>query len=160
MDLNPALFNKEVIQHIIRVTEGSPLYIEDLMRLTAAVYSSNEAIRQWEERIGNEARRYALGRECELLSPNARKVLFAGCICPGQVSFAEIEAVTGLSSDVIAAALQGLQRLFLVPKPRLIEGEQRFEINFNTTALVREVYGSSDQYRLSKMPTELVQKES
>jgi Coatomer epsilon subunit len=147
MNLDSAVFNREVILHIIRVTEASPLYIEDLMRLTATVCSADEAIRQWEERAGNEARRCALGRECELLSPNARKVLLAGCICPGQVSFPEIEAVTGLSSDVITAALKELQRLFLVPKPRLTEGEQRFEINFNTRALVREAYVPSDQYR-------------
>ena len=37
--------------------------------------------------------------------------------------------------------------LFLVPKPRLIEGEQRFDVNLNTRALVKKVLGSSDLFR-------------
>lgn len=47
----------------------------------------------------------------------------------------------------MSSALSELQRLFLMPKPRLIEGEQRFEANINTQALVRLVMGPSDLYR-------------
>jgi len=147
MELDPAIFNKAVIQRIIKATEGSPLYIEDLLRLTAVVQSASEAIKLWEERGGNNARRYALGRECEKLTSPARKVLLAACIWPGPVSFAEIETVTGASRESITAAIQELQRLFLAPKPRLIEGEHRFEVNFNTRVLVREEFGSSEEYR-------------
>lgn len=146
MELDPAVFDKKLIQDILRITEGSPLYIEDLMRLMAMV-SPKDVIRLWEEKGGTEARRYTLGRECELLTPDARKVLLAACICIGATSFAEVEGVTGLSSERVTAALQELQRLFLVPKPRLIEGEQRFEVNINTRTLVREVYGTDDLYR-------------
>ena len=38
------------------------------------------------------------------------------------------------------------QTRFLVPKPRVVEGEQRFELNSNTRKLVRLVEGGSDQY--------------
>jgi tetratricopeptide (TPR) repeat protein len=147
MELDPTPYDKHLIKRIVKTTEGSPLYIEELMRLTATIHSVNETIKQWEERGGREARKYALGRECELLSTDARNVLFAACICSGAVSFSEIEAVTGFAPQLVTTALQELQKLFLVPKPRLIEGEQRFEVNINTRALVRDVYGTSDQYR-------------
>lgn len=146
MELDPDIFNKNIIQRVIKVTEGSPLYIEDLLRLTATVKSAQEALKLWEDRGGTEARRYALGRECDLLTPNARRVLFTACVRQGAVSFAEIEAVTGSSTESITAAFQELQRLFLATKPRLMQGEHRFEVNVNTRSLVREVYGSSEEY--------------
>lgn len=146
MELDPSIFNKGIIKEIIRVSEGSPLYIEDLMRL-AAMMPAKEAIKIWEQKGGNEARRYTLGRECDLLTADARRVLIGTCIYLGAVSFAEIETVLGITPEILTSALQELQKLFLVPKPRLIEGEQRFEVNVNTRALVRDVYGSTDLYR-------------
>src|SRR3712207_8118641 len=38
-----------------------------------------EAIRQWRDRGGNDARQYALGREFSMLSERAKKVLIACC---------------------------------------------------------------------------------
>lgn len=146
MELDPALFVKKTVQDIVRITEGSPLFMEDLLRL-ATVKPMKEAIQLWQERGGEEARRYALGRECELLTGNARKMLLSAAIWPGPVSFAEIEGMTGASAETVTAALQELQKLFLVPKPRLIGGEERFELNVNTRSLVRDVYGSSEDYR-------------
>lgn len=147
MELDPAVFDKNLIKRIIKATDSSPLYIEDLMRLTATVNSAPEAVRVWEGKGGSDARRYALGREWDLLTPDARRVLVGACVCPGAVPFTLIEEVTGCSAQRVTTALQELQRLFLVPKPKLIEGEQRFEVNVNTRALVRECYGSSQEYR-------------
>jgi tetratricopeptide (TPR) repeat protein len=147
MELDPSIFNKDIVMRITGITEGSPLFIEDLMRFTANVGSAKEAIKFWEEKGGKEARMFALGRECDLLTTQARDVLFAACVCSKNVSFPEIEEVTGLSSGTITKALQELQRLFLVMKPKLIEGEQRFEVNINTRALVHDVYGSTDRFR-------------
>jgi len=150
MELDPKIFSREVIQKILKVTDGSPLFMEDLMRLAASVRSINDAIKIWGERGGYEARRYALGRECDLLTPNARKVLLAAAVVQGPISFIELESLTGLSTEIISAALQELQKLFLAPKPRLIEGEQRFEVNLNTRALIMEVYSTSEEYRRIK----------
>jgi hypothetical protein len=58
-----------------------------------------------------------------------------------------LEALTGLSEDRITGSIGELQRLFLVPKPRLIEGEQRFDVNVNTRGLISKVMQSSDLYR-------------
>lgn len=146
MEIDPAGLTKSVVQQTIKVTEASPLYLEDLLRLFAALPPS-QAIAAWRQRAGDEARTYALGRELDLLSRFAREILAAACASPGPVSYPELEAVTGLSTEVLIGAIGELHRLFLVPKPRLIEGEQRFEVNVNTRALVRKVMGSSDLYR-------------
>jgi tetratricopeptide (TPR) repeat protein len=147
LELDETAFNASTIKSILRVTEGSPLYIEDLLRLSASTKSIDHAINAWENRSGQEARKYALGRECDLLTLPARKILLAACICDGAVSFTELEAVSGMSTETVTAALQELQKLFLVPKPRLISGEQRFEVNVNTRSLVRDVYGRSEVYK-------------
>ncbi len=146
MELDQVLFTSSIVVEIMKVTEGSPLYAEDLIRLTSIV-TPKEAIRLWREKGGNLARRYALGREWDLLSSEAREVLIAACISRAAISVAELEAITGFTLEILTAALRELQRLFLVPKARLIEGEQRFELNVNTRALVKEVEGASDGYR-------------
>ena len=146
MGLDSAALTERLLADVVRVSEASPLYIEDLMRLFA-VMPPSDAVRMWAEKGGDEARKYALGREFELLSANAKHVLLAACIGSGPISFAELTAVTGLREGQLVAALAELQRLFLVPKPRVIEGEQRFEVNFNTRALVRRELESSDLYR-------------
>jgi tetratricopeptide (TPR) repeat protein len=143
--LDPACFADSITRELMEVTDGSPLYMDDLLRLTKIV-SVEKAISLWSEKKGDEARRYALQRELEQLSTDARKVLIAACITEEPVSFAEIETVLGVSEERILTALTELQTLFLFPKPRVVEGEQRFELNRNTRKLVRLVEGSSDQY--------------
>lgn len=147
MGLDKNVFNKNIIERIHKVADGSPLYIEDLLRLSAVVRSIDHAIKTWDEKGGSEARKYSLGREIDMLSKDARKVLFAACVGHFATSFAELETVTGLSENTVSSALQELQDIFLVPKPRLIEGEQRYEVNINTKTLVKEVFGSRSQYK-------------
>ena len=139
-------FPIDTVQRIHKVTEGSPLYIEDLMRLTS-VMQPKEAIDLWQLKGGKEARRYALGREFDILSETAKKVLCAGCVAKGAVSFSELEAILGISSERLISGITELQKLFLIPKPRVIENEQRFELNINTKLLVKEVYGDTELYR-------------
>jgi hypothetical protein len=133
-------------KEIIQTTEGSPLYIEDLLRL-AAVLSPEEAIGAWKEKAGEEARRYALQREVELLTPRAREALLAACVISGPASLIEIRGITGSRPDQLVPALGELQGLFLIPKPVLIEGEERYQINANTRLLINELFGSTDQWR-------------
>jgi hypothetical protein len=146
MELDRSSFSEATTREILNVTERSPLYMEDLLRLFA-VMKPEDAVRSWRSKGGDEARVYALGRELDLLSDAARLALVAACMPPGPISFPELEAVTGLSDERLASALRELQRLFLVPKPRLIEGEQRFEVNLNTRALLAKMLGGSDLYR-------------
>jgi hypothetical protein len=73
-------------------------------------------------------------------------VLIAATVADHPVSFAELENVLNISDDRLMSALVELQTMFLFPKPRLVEGEQRFGINSNTRRLVQLIEGSSDAY--------------
>ena len=146
MDIDLSALNTSQINDIVKITEGSPLYIEDLIRLMTVI-PVNSALKTWREREGDDARQYALGRELELLNSDAKQVLLAACISKHAISLVEIEALTGLSEEHVISAIGELQRLFLFPKPRLIEGEQRFEVNLNTRALVLKAMQGSDIYR-------------
>jgi len=134
------------IPEMLRITEGSPLYLEDLLRL-CAVMPTATAIGNWRDRGGDAAREYALGRELEMLTGKAKEVLAAACIPPKPVSHVEIEAMTGLSTEEIASSLKELQKIFLVPKPALYEGEERYNVNLNTRLLVRKWLGDHDSFR-------------
>jgi tetratricopeptide (TPR) repeat protein len=143
--LDATLFSKRDIAEIAKATEGSPLYIDDLLRLTK-VLPVDKALKLWRDRKGDEARKYALQREMEQLTPDAKSVLVAAAIADSPISLAELESILEFSEDRIHSALDELQTLFLFPKPSFVEGEQRFEINLNTKQLVRVVEGSNDLY--------------
>lgn len=143
--LDAQAFPPSIAGEIQQVTDGSPLYMDDLLRLTR-VLPVSQAISLWAEKRGDDARKYALQRELEQLPPDAKKVLLAASVGDDPVSFAELESIVSLSEDRIVVALSELQTLFLFPKPRIVEGEQRFELNSNTRKLVRLVEGGTDQY--------------
>jgi hypothetical protein len=134
------------VAEMIKTTEGSPLYLEDLLRL-CAVLPAAQALRSWKDKAGDEARQYALGRELDMLTKRAKEMLVAACISGKPTSYPELEALTGAAQSEIMGALSELQRLFLLPKPTLHEGEQRYNINVNTRMLVKKVLGGSDLYR-------------
>ena len=138
-------FTPQVVSELLTVTDGSPLYMDDLLRLTRFV-DVKRALSAWAERRGDEARKYALQREMESLSQDAKKVLVAAVVTDGPISYAELESILGLSEERLLSALSELQTLFLFPKPKVVAAEQRFDINLNTKKLVRLVEGQSDLY--------------
>lgn len=143
--LNPQDFTSAVIKDIARATDGLPLYMDDLMRLTKIV-DIRKAIAIWNEKGGDEARKYALQREVEKLSASARNCLIAAAVLDDPISFAELENILSVSEDRIVSALTELQTLFLFPKAPTVEGEQRYQINLNTKKLIRLVEGNTDAY--------------
>lgn len=143
--LDAKLFSPSVVAEIRKTTDGSPLYMDDLMRLTRIV-DVKSAIRMWAEKTGDEARKYALQRELEQLSMDAKKVLIAAAVTDDSISFAELESVLEFAEERLLLALTELQSLFLFPRAPVVEGEQRYQINLNTKQLVRLVEGQSDLY--------------
>lgn len=143
--LEPRDFTPEAIQKLALTTDNSPLYLDDLLRL-ARVIGLRRATEVWDDKGGEQARKYALQREMENLPNDAKKVLVAAAVADGPVSAAELENLLDFSEDRLIASLSELHTLFLFAKPKIVEGEQRFEINLNTKKLVREVEGSSDFY--------------
>jgi predicted nucleic acid-binding Zn-ribbon protein len=107
-ELNTALFTAAVIKEIAHITDGSPLYMDDLMRL-AKIVDVKKAIKMWADKGGDEARKYALQREIEKLSQDARKILIAAAVTDDPVSFAELENVLELSEERLLAGLRPMQ---------------------------------------------------
>ena len=145
--LDPAQFNRTVKNRILDACDGSPLFVQDLLRLCVVGELPNSAIQLWTERQGESARRYALQREFDLLSDIAKRVLLTCALFPGPVSEPEVEVSAQITKDQSHSAIQELQRLFLLPGTRLIEEAPRFDLNANTRRLVQEVYGRSDLAR-------------
>lgn len=81
LGMDPKALNASTVKQIIEAAGASPLYMEDLVRL-AAVMPLKQAIGEWKSRSGDEARRYALGRELEKLTTLASEVLAAACVSP------------------------------------------------------------------------------
>jgi tetratricopeptide (TPR) repeat protein len=147
MGLSGARLTDSDIWDICKVTDGSPLYIEDLLRLLAIV-PAKEAIATWRGKKGDEARAYALGRELDLLSPRAKEVLVAACTADESwISLPEIQAVTGMSGDALESGLGELQKLYLIPKPQLVADDYRFAVNTNTRRLVVSELTSTELMR-------------
>ena len=78
-NIDRQMFSSELVRNILDVTEGSPLYIEDLIRLMA-ILPPRDAVKAWADHKGQNARQYALGRELDMLSREARHVLIAACL--------------------------------------------------------------------------------
>ncbi len=133
------MFTPRIVDEILKVTDGSPLYIEDLLRL-CAVLSVENAIIVWKKNTGHEARKYALEREFELLNSTARDIVFACCIPEVALSLVEIQVITGFSQEQVTIEMNGIQDLFLISRLRLIDGEPRFDVNTNTRRLILETY--------------------
>ena len=152
-DLDNSVLEQPVVKKLIDATDGSPLYLDDLLRLTQLI-GVREAIKDWSEKRGDEARKYALQRELEQLTDGAKRVLIAAAVNEDPVSFAELEQTLGFSRDRLISSLNELQGLFLLPKPQAVEGEQRFQLNLNTRKLVQLVQGDSDLYARIKRQSE------
>lgn len=143
-NLSPKDFAQSSIDEILRITDASPLYIEEILRFCCTGVTLDEALRTWEEKGGEIARGFSLQREYELLGQDARKVLLAFCLSKGPSTLEDAEVISGVKE---AQRVVGeLQRLFLIPKPTIIEGVPRFDVNLNTRALVLRVMSGTDVY--------------
>ena len=145
-ELDASLYPPNLIKEIRETCDGSPLYIDDLIRLTKVV-APRKALSMWKERRGDEARKYALERELEQLSQYARSVLISAVVADHPASFTEIQSVLSFSEDRLTSAMTELQTLFLLPQPSLVEGEQRYHLNTNTKRLILSVEGNTDLFK-------------
>lgn len=138
---NPIL---ELKGKIVEATDGSPLYIEDLLRLTQTGLEIERALGLWKEKRGLEARKYAIQREFDQLEEDARYVLLALSV-NGPCNYGVLAAGLDWGDDRLASALQQLRKMFLMPTKG--KDGATLALGQNTQALVREVYSGSEAYR-------------
>ena len=146
--LDPARFSENT-DKLVKVTDGSPLYLEDLLRF-CRITTVEKAIQQWESRGGEKARQYALEREIEELTRSYefdRHVLIACALHEGPVSATELGTVLNRSQEDVEEALEHLRQFFLLPEATISEELVLFEMSRNTRALVQAIYGKTDEAR-------------
>ena len=143
-ELDLSLFPRATMNGVLEACDGSPLFVQDLLRLCKVGETPKAAIDKWRRDGGEAARRYALEREFEMLSLRAKMVLLCCALHDGPVSLPEIQSAGDISVADSHDAIQDLQNLFLVPRPHLVEGIQRFSLNSNTRQLVLDVLGNTD----------------
>lgn len=125
------------VEAVRRITDGSPLFTESLLRLVRLGMNPDAAIHQWKGKLGSEARNAALDKEVQQLSPESRRVLYA-CSLMREASLAELKYATQYIDDRLHRCVEELQALFLVSAPTFIKGEPRFAVPDNTRLLVLE----------------------
>lgn len=143
LGLDLALTDRKA-REIQRVTDGSPLYIEDLLRL-AQFYSLDQALSQWAGRDGDSAREYSLRRELEKLSSDAQNVLAVLAYSDASLSIDECAVVWGITNDRTVAAMDELRNWNLLIRPGFIEDVPRFSCSRNLGKLMRKALGGTDQ---------------
>lgn len=131
-------------EKIVEATDGSPLYIEDLLRLTQTGLEIERALGLWKEKRGLEARKYAIQREFDQLEEDARFVLLALSV-NGPCKYDDLAGGLDWGDDRLASALQQLRKMFLMPTKG--KDGSTLALAQNTQALVREVYSGSEAYR-------------
>lgn len=123
------------ISKIHSTANGSPLFTESLLRLLRW-HSLNDAISLWKNERGTAVRAAALKREVELLTPEAKRVLFTIATL-GEASTVELAEVLGYVTETVENSLAELVSLFLVAAPPLAS-VKRYRVPENTRRLVTD----------------------
>ena len=153
---------RDIRSEILAACEGSPLFVEDLLRLCKTYHLAGQikdrdgirdTIADWRDAgKGDEVRKYALEREIDTLTEVAREVLLTCALFPaGSISRSEIDIIVERSASEITSAIFTLQGLFLMEAPKQYEGEEasRFSMNSNTRSLV-EILNSDLKGRVQR----------
>ncbi len=130
-------FNSKQIEALLKITDGSPLFTESLLRLMKAGVSFNDALKEWKGEGGDDVRRAALSREIGILSPESRRVLYTLALLL-EASATELKQITGCTIGKFEACINELSSLFLITSPPIIESEKRFRVSKNTALLVTQ----------------------
>ena len=114
-------------------TSGSPMFTESLYRLMRWMSPGN-AIQEWREKLGEEARAAAIHREVDQLSPEAKRILLTTAFFR-ECSFSEVSEVTGYPDQVMGDRINELRSLYLLSAPQ-VTTEARFLVSLNTQQYV------------------------
>lgn len=143
IQMAPAL---ELKDRVLEVTDSSPLYVEDLLRLTQAGLEIKKAVGLWAEKRGDEARKYAIQREYDQLNQDAKTVLLALAI-QGPSKSDDVCAGLDWRTERLLDSLQQLRKMFLMPNLEGVSGQQVLALNNNVRRLVLSVFRDTEAYR-------------
>jgi tetratricopeptide (TPR) repeat protein len=113
------------------------MWTESILRLLKQGHRFGEALKEWKQKPGEDARVAALGKEIAGLSNGARRVLFVASLLR-ECSRAELISITSFGNTELDQAVNELQILFLVDAPKIIENEPRFSVAESTALAMKE----------------------
>ena len=137
----------ERLPAIRSVTDGFPLFVDDLLR-HAMLDGLERAISEWSQRRGDAAREYALRRQLSSLGEAPRRALIGVAVSDRPVSSLELANISGFADDDIQQAIQYLLSWRLINRLEVDDsGHQTFSCNRNTGRLVQKTYGRDPIYQ-------------
>lgn len=125
------------IQRLQESSCGSPLWTDSILRLMKQGCSFQQALREWVDKPGEDARAAALKKELTALSSSAKRILYVASILQ-ECSRAELLDITQIGKMEFNDRITELQALFLVDAPKIIEDEPRFSVSGSTAIAVME----------------------
>ena len=129
------------ISAIKSLTEGFPLFVDDLLR-HALLSGLQEAIKDWSQRKGDAAREYALRRQLSSLGEAARRALIGVAVANRSVSSLELADISGFTDDDVQYAINDLLKWrLLTHSEQDASGRPTFSCNANTRRLAQKTYG-------------------
>ena len=125
---------------IRRVTDGYPLFIDDLVR-HAAIIGIDRALQDWNQKKGDAAREYALRRQIEYLGLSSGEILMALSVADRPLQVVEISQIAGLTDDDAQAGVEALLKWRMVNRTTQDDSSSpAYRMNKNTTRLVAQTY--------------------
>ena len=128
------------VDGIRRVTDGYPLFVNDLIR-HAAIVGIASAMGDWSQKRGDAAREYALRRQIAHLGQSCGEVLMALSVANRALLPVEISNIAGLTDPDTEAGLRVLRDWRMVNQ--VIEDDSTspsYRMNINTRRLVEQTF--------------------
>ena len=127
------------------VTDGFPLFIDDLLRY-ARLDGIKKAVEDWSQRGGDAAREYALRRQLEQLGDTARDALIALSVADRPLTTVELGNLAGVTDDDALHAVTSLLSWRLINRvPSGDESPHAFTMNLNTKRLASKTFGADER---------------
>lgn len=140
------------IQGIRSVTDGYPLFVDDLVRFSRLV-GIDDAVAQWSQRKGDAARQYALRRQLESLESGgvSGDALIAVAVAGRDLVMTEIGTVAGLTDEDAQQGVADLLNWHLIHQV-VHEGGSTpaYSMNANTRRLTLKTFAGSPRLRGSE----------
>ena len=107
--------NENEIHRIVNVSEGRPLSIESIIALRRTTESYERAINAFENKTGDDARRYVFQREWDALSRDnrSRNVLAVLALMKSSASAEDIRGILNFDFDGLQTALSEILEMFV-----------------------------------------------
>ena len=138
------------VDGIKRVTDGYPLFVDDLIR-HAAIIGVDSAMEDWSQKRGDAAREYALRRQITHLGQSCGDVLIALSAANRPLLPVEVSNIAGLTDPDAEAGLRVLRDWKMVNQVTEDDSSSpAYRMTANTIRLVQQTFRDDNRLRTAK----------